>query len=168
MSDVAEKWGIAVAERGFAQIPNYLMLLNQFLDQDRRLSPVELLVLLQLVGTWWRKGDLPFPSMGTLAVRCGVSIRQVQRSITRLEQLGLLGRIKRRHKGIIASNAYDLSPLVSLLDEVAKTFPNEFPRKIHRAQTKEISSRLGKAEDNINADGLVVEELEVSALPPQK
>lgn len=132
MSDVAEKWGQAVAERGFSQIPNYLMLLNLFLDEQKRLSPVELLILLQLVGTWWRKGDLPFPSMGTLAVRCGVSVRQIQRSITRLERIGLLKRVSRRKRGIIASNAYDLTPLVSLLEEVAKAYPNEFPRKIRR------------------------------------
>jgi hypothetical protein len=40
------------------------------------------LVLLQLVGTWWRKENMPFPSMATLAVRSGVSERQIQRSIT--------------------------------------------------------------------------------------
>lgn len=133
MSDIAAKWGEAVARRGFAQIPNYLMYLNMFLDEEKRLSPVELLILLQLVGTWWRKGDLPFPSMATLGVRCGVSLRQIQRSVTRLEALGLIQRVGRRKKGIIASNAYDLSPLVSTLDEVAKAFPNEFPRKIRRS-----------------------------------
>ena len=31
MSEVASKWGTPVAERGFAQIPNYLLLLNRFL-----------------------------------------------------------------------------------------------------------------------------------------
>ena len=142
MSDVAGKWGTSVAQRGFAQIPNYLMLLNQFLDSERRLSPVELLVLLQLVGTWWKKGDLPFPSMTTLAVRCGVSSRQIQRSVNHLEKIGLLKKVNRRHRGIIASNAYDLEPLVSLLTEIAKIFPNEFPRKIQAADVKTISAKL--------------------------
>ena len=91
MSDVTEKWGRAVAGRGFAQIPNYLLLLNQFLDREVRLSPVELLVLLQLVGTWWRKEAMPFPSMGTLAARCGVSDRQIQRAINQLVKIGLAG-----------------------------------------------------------------------------
>ena len=134
MSDVAEKWGKTVAARGFSQIPNYLMLLNMFHEPEARLTPVELLILLQLVGTWWRKGDQPFPSMGTLAVRCGVSVRQVQRSINRLEELKLIGRVKRRNKGLIASNAYDLTPLIIHLHEVAKAFPNEFPRRPHRGQ----------------------------------
>lgn len=142
MSDVAEKWGAAVAGRGFAQIPNYLLLVNQFLDRERRLSPVELLVLLQLVGSWWRKDALPFPSMGTLAARCGVSDRQIQRAINRLAQLELIKRVNRRTKGIIASNAYDLTPLTEFLSEVAKAFPNEFPRRIDREKVAEISARL--------------------------
>jgi predicted transcriptional regulator len=148
MSDVAEKWGRPVAERGFAQIPNYLLLLNQFLDREHRLSPVELLVLLQLIGSWWKKDDLPFPSMGTLATRCGVSDRQIQRAVNQLVAHGLLQRVKRRTRGIIASNAYDLSPLADFLGEVAKAFPNEFPRNVDRARVKEISSRLAATSPN--------------------
>ena len=141
--DVVDKWGAEVARRGFAQVPNYLLLLNQFLDKERRLSPVELLIVLQLVGNWWRKGDLPFPSMGTLAVRCGVSDRQIQRAVNRLVEGGFITRTKRRgHKGIIASNAYDLEPLVKLLGLVAKAFPNEFPRKVGEETRKAITALL--------------------------
>lgn len=132
MSDMVEKWGQAVAERGFAQIPNYLLLLNSFIDEDKRLTPVEMLVLLQLVGSWWQKDNMPFPSMATLAKRAGVSERQVQRAVTRLVKDNIIAKTKRRAHGIIASNAYDLSPLVELLEEVAKAFPNEFPRVIKR------------------------------------
>jgi predicted transcriptional regulator len=145
MSDVADKWGTPVAERGFAQVPNYLLLLNQFLDQDHRLAPAELLVLIQLVGSWWRKDALPFPSMGTLATRCGVSSRQIQRAINRLESLGLISRVKRRAHGIIASNAYDLGPLAAVLGEIAKAFPNEFPRNVDRATAARISGQLATA-----------------------
>lgn len=127
---VSGKWGVQVAERGFAQLPNYLLFLNQFLDEERRLSPVELLVVIQLAATWWRKEQLPFPSMATLAVRCGVSQRQIQRAVTKLESISLLKRVKRRSAGIIASNAYDLSPLVTVLETVARAYPNAFPRRI--------------------------------------
>jgi hypothetical protein len=126
-SDITEKWGESVSSRGFAQIPNYLLLANQFIEP--RLSPIELLVLVQLVGTWWRKDSLPFPSISTLAIRCGVSGRQIQRAVGELEKRELLKRISRRSQGIIASNAYDLAPLVVLLNRIAKTFPNAFPRK---------------------------------------
>jgi DNA-binding MarR family transcriptional regulator len=96
-------------------VPNYLLLINRFLDEDSRLSPVELLVLIELVGTWWKKSELPFPSIKTLATRCGVSERQMQRAIKSLERLGLLKRVKRRDKGIIASNSYDLQPLAEVV-----------------------------------------------------
>lgn len=129
MSEVANKWGGEVADRGFSQVPNYLLLLNQFIDPDNRLSPLELLILIELSGSWWKKDEQPFPSMRTLAIRCGTSERQVLRAISRLEELTLIKRVKRRSQGLIASNAYDLSPLVDMLTEVAKQYPNEFPRK---------------------------------------
>lgn len=164
MSDVADKWGKPVAERGFAQVPNYLLLLNQFLDKEHRLAPVELLVLLQLVGSWWRKDALPFPSMTTLATRCGVSSRQIQRAVNRLEKLGLLRRVNRRAGGLISSNAYDLTPLAGVLGEVAKAFPNEFPRNVDRATVQRISGQLGKV--SVDDDFAEVEDVPTTAAVP--
>lgn len=130
MSEIADKWGEQVASRGFSQIPNYLLLMNQFIDQEKRLTPLELLTLIELAGSWWKKGEQPFPSMRTLATRCGTSERQILRAVSHLEELNLINRVKRRQKGLIASNSYDLSPLVEMLTEIAIQYPNEFPRKI--------------------------------------
>lgn len=141
-TDIEDKWGPLVAQRGFAQIPNHLLLLNVFLDDEHKLTATELLVLIQLVGTWWRTNDLPFPALSTLAARSGVSSRQVQRSINRLEALGFIRRINRRTKGIMANNAYDLAPLVRLLNQVAKAFPNPYPRSIDKAAAKALSDQL--------------------------
>ena len=153
MSDILEKWGRPVAERGFAQVPNYLLLLNSFMDPDRRLSPVEMLLILQLVGTWWEKEAMPFPSMATLAARCGVSDRQIQRAVNRLVKIGLLGRVKRRtNTGIRASNAYDLQPLVVLLNQVAEAFPNDYPRNVDRAKVREITRQMDKANKETEAE----------------
>ena len=137
MSEVSEKWGKAVAERGFSQVPNYLILLNQFIDEEKRLTPLEILLLIQLSGSWWKKKEMPFPSMRTLAIRCGTSERQVLRAISHLEELELIKRVKRRKKGLIASNAYNLEPLVEMLKEVAQAYPNEFPRRgvAHKTST---------------------------------
>lgn len=145
VSDMVEKWGRPVAERGFAQVPNYLLLLNQFLDEEHRLSPVEMLVLVQLVGTWWKKDDRPFPSMATLARRCGSSERQIQRAVNQLVAVGLIAREKRRAgRGLISSNAYDLTPLTEVLEEAAKAYPNDYPRKVDRHLAGRITARLGK------------------------
>jgi DNA replication protein DnaD len=130
VSDVTDKWGDAVADRGFSQVPNYLLFINQFIDEDNNLSPLELLLLVQISATWWKKETMPFPSVKTLAGRCGTSERQILRALAKLEGLELLKRVKRRSKGLIASNVYDLNPLVSRLEEIAKAFPNAFPRKV--------------------------------------
>lgn len=128
-SNVTDKWGEIVADRGFSQIPNYLLFINQFIDEDNNLSPLELLLLIQISATWWKKETMPFPSVKTLAGRCGTSERQVLRALAKLESLELVKRVKRRNKGLIASNVYDLTPLVLRLEEIAKAFPNAFPRK---------------------------------------
>ncbi|MCA1288655.1 helix-turn-helix domain-containing protein [Salipiger bermudensis] len=129
-ADIADKWGERVAKRGFAQTPNYLLFINQFIDEDKRLSPLELLLLIQISATWWQKDELPFPSVKTLATRCGTSERQVLRALSKLEGLELIKRVRRRDKGLIASNAYDLGPLVKNLDKISEAFPNAFPRGI--------------------------------------
>jgi len=134
VSEIESKWGEKVADRGFAQVPNYLLFINQFVDEDVALSPLDLLLLIQLVGTWWKKGELPFPSIRLLAERCGTSERQVLRSLSKIEKLNLIKRVKRREKGLIASNAYDLSPLVEMLGDIAKVYPNMFPRQLKRGK----------------------------------
>jgi len=147
MSEVVSKWGLEVAERGFAQIPTYLLNLNRFLDKEHRLSPVEMLVLLHLAGAWWKKDENPFPAMTTLANRCGVSSRQVQRAINNLDRLKLIGRVKRKNKGIVSSNAYDMAPLVDFLKAVAKAFPNEYPRRVTIEDRQALSEHLGDRRD---------------------
>lgn len=148
--DVTDKWGEAVAKRGFAQIPNYLLLLNTFLEEDKRLSPVEMLVVLQLVGAWWKKDHMPFPSMVTLAARCGVSDRQIQRAINELEKRKLIERVKRRSEtGIRSNNAYDLKPLIEMLNRVSKAFPNGYPRNLTKGKAKELGAQIEPSPDVI-------------------
>lgn len=133
--DVVTKWGEAVAKRGFTQIPNYLLMLNQFLVEEARMTPIEQLVVFQLVGAWWKKDQLPFPSMKTLADRIGASERQVQRAVNVLEKKGFLKRVRRIRRHVIASNAYDMQPLVEILSIVAANLPNQYPRILRdRAQ----------------------------------
>lgn len=142
-SDVVDKWGEEVAGRGFAQIPNYLLIINQFLSEEKRLAPAEHNILLQLVGAWWKKNELPYPNLKTLAVRSGVSDRQAQRAVSRLEAGGFLKRTKRKGAGgLIASNAYDLSPLVAFLGVVAKAFPNEYVRKVSKEDRQKLEATL--------------------------
>lgn len=138
MSEISQKWGELVADRGFSQVPNYLLLLNTFIDPEVRLSPLELLLLIQLSGSWWKKDEQPFPAMRTLATRCGTSERQVLRAIATLEELKLISRVKRRTRGLIASNSYDLTPLVETLSDVAREYPNIYPRRTEPKAAAEV------------------------------
>ena len=131
-TDIADKWGEKVAKRGFCQTPNYLLYMNQLIDEDNTLRPLELLLLVQISATWWQKDKLPFPSVKTLATRCGTSERQVLRALSKLEGMELIKRVKRRDKGLIASNAYDLRPLIKNLDMIAEAFPSVFPRNLRQ------------------------------------
>ena len=153
MQDIASKWGQEVAERGFAQIPNYLMQINLFVHDDHKLSPAEMIVLLHLVASWWKKDEMPFPSMNTLAQRGGISERQVQRSIKSLEQKGYLTKTKRKIKTVIASNVYDLSPLVQILKDVAEHFVNKHPRKI-KTRPPEKPAKVAKRSPRAKAEAI--------------
>ncbi|MGH1379280.1 MAG: helix-turn-helix domain-containing protein [Alphaproteobacteria bacterium] len=136
MQDISSKWGKEIAGRGFTQIPNYLLQINMFVHEDHRVSPAEMVVLLQIISSWWKKNEMPYPSMRTLADKAGISERQVQRSINSLEKKGYFTKDKRKIKGVIATNVYDLSPLVEMLNVVAEHYVNKHPRNIVRPKNK--------------------------------
>lgn len=130
MSELVNKWGQAVAERGFAQIPNYLLMINQFLADEDKLPPSEMMVLLTLVATWWKKDTSPYPSVKSIADRSNISERQALRALGSLEKKGFIKREKQtRTRGIISRNSYSLVPLTQKLAVVAEAFPNIYPRK---------------------------------------
>lgn len=133
MSDMLTKWGPKVAKRGFAQIPNYLLELNRFVDDEHKLNATESLTLIHLVASWWKKDEMPFPSMRTLSERSGVSERQVQRALKSLEGKGYFKKERKRIKTVISSNVYDLMPTVKILNEIAEHYGNIHPRQIKTA-----------------------------------
>jgi hypothetical protein len=56
------------------------------------------------------------------------------KALTSIGVMLKLKRVKRRSGALIASNAYDLSPLVTFLEEIAQAYPNEFPRNVRSAK----------------------------------
>lgn len=117
---IAEKWGENVVKRGFSQIPFYLLHINKFLDQ--KLSSLQLLILIQLVSNWWEKETNPFPSMSNIAERCGVSERQIQRSIDDLVKRKIIEKVKiSTDRGVVKRNTYNMSGLVDLLSQAASS-----------------------------------------------
>lgn len=87
---ISEKWGKSVTLRGFSQIPYYLLHINRFLSEEKKLSSLELLIIIQLTSNWWDKKENPYPSMINIADRCNVSERQIQRAINKIEEKGFI------------------------------------------------------------------------------
>jgi DNA-binding MarR family transcriptional regulator len=125
-----EKWGAEPMRAGFTLLPNHFLALNQFLPDERQMSPTEMLVLLQILSSWWSKERLPFPSKATIATRSGLSPRQVQRALTSLENKGFIARLVRYNRSQArASNQFDLTGLTTAVAEAAKKSPSAFKRQ---------------------------------------
>src|SRR5690606_37034863 len=114
-----DKWSSKVMDLGFCILPSLLFRAQRRLG----LSPTQLAVLVQLADFWWDAGRKPFPKKADLALRLGLSERQVQRYIAELETAGFVQRIERTasHRGKI-SNEYDLSGLVEKLTALEPEF----------------------------------------------
>lgn len=57
-----------------------------------RLSPTEMLVLINLLAHWWDPARAVFPRSTTIAKRMGIDTRTVQRATSKMEKAGLITR----------------------------------------------------------------------------
>ncbi|MCF6319866.1 MAG: helix-turn-helix domain-containing protein [Proteobacteria bacterium] len=114
-----KKWGKIVIQCGFCIVPSLLFRAQKRLG----LNSQQLIILLQLADFWWDKSRKPYPAVGTIAERIGLSQRQTRRHIAALEKAGFIKRIQRTavHKGKL-SNEYDLTGLVDKLRKLAPEF----------------------------------------------
>jgi predicted transcriptional regulator len=113
-----EKWGVAL-NAGFQLVPDALIK-----HQDRLgLSPTDLVVLLNLMSSWWYRERLPFIASRTIAKRVGVSPRTVQRSIALLKEKNLIRSVSVRTDSGEERTGYDLDGLVEVLKNLAKSDP---------------------------------------------
>lgn len=86
---VKEKWQGAVTDSaGFVAVP--LTLLR--LQHDYKLSPTDMVVLINLLAHWWDPARAVYPRTTTIAKRMGVDKRTIQRSTNKLVNSGLMKR----------------------------------------------------------------------------
>ena len=112
-------WGSAVdnGETGFTPVPDILIR-----SQDRlELSPMEFVVLLNILLHWWRPADWPFPRLSAISRRIGTTPRTVQRTVRRLEDKGLVVHCppERIRRGLTVRR-FDLSGLVWRLQQLVQ------------------------------------------------
>lgn len=107
-----KKWGEDILRPGFVLVPTLL-----FRKQgELGLESGDVVVLLNLLASWWKPEEMPFPKTATLAQRMNVSNRTVQRSLKRLEEKGFIRREREKTKeGHIVKTLYDLSGTVDIL-----------------------------------------------------
>lgn len=113
------RWGKnAIDVNGWTGIPN-LLLERQ---QELKIDPLDLNILLVLCKHWWEEDKMPYPSKATIADIVGREKSTVQTRIRGMEQRGLLKRVTRKNgQGGQGSNEYDLSGLVKKLRKLAKS-----------------------------------------------
>lgn len=136
-----EKWGENALLMGWAAIPTTLL----FLQEKLKITPLGMNILLNLVAHWWDRSEKPFPSQEALASRMGVSKRSIQREIARLCGLGLLEKASSsvRHPQYKGRNTYDLTPLVTLLNQEAPHLVESMRLKRERLAQKVDSNQEG-------------------------
>jgi predicted transcriptional regulator len=127
------KWSLPVMEAGFTILPSVLMTEQHELGLD----PIDLNILLQLATHWWTANRPPYLTKATLARRLGVHPSTIRRHVARLEERGLLKRVKRTDRAHRQrSNLYDLKPLVAVLHPHAvKAIKERAQRREARRQT---------------------------------
>lgn len=101
-----------VAKAGYQPVPDVLI----FYQHELGVRSEDLNVLLNLSAHWYQPKRMPYPRPTTIAKRMGVSERSVQRSLTRLKQLGLIGKTKNAD----GRPSFDLAPLVEKLRPYAE------------------------------------------------
>lgn len=111
VDSIPDRWGDAV-NAGFIAVPNVLVRAQAKLD----LSPIDVVVILNIILHWWHRDRRPSPRSTAIAKRSGLGHRTVQRSLRRLESLGLIRRIR------IAKDKteYSLDGLIETLEFYAK------------------------------------------------
>lgn len=116
---VADLWGDAVTggETGFTPVPDILMRSQAKLG----LSPIEVVVLLNILMHWWEAHDWPYPRVSSISRRMGTSQRTVQRTVRSLEDKGFLVHRSAESIGRGPSvRRFDLSGLVFRLQDLAE------------------------------------------------
>jgi len=100
-TEIRDKWGSALSS-GWTAVPNSLLRYAGALDLD----PTETLVLIYLMRFWWKKNDMPFPSISKTSIEMGISRKTATKKFSSLREKGYItqvrqeGRIKYSLEGL--------------------------------------------------------------------
>jgi DNA-binding MarR family transcriptional regulator len=128
-------WGVekrltpALAAHGFTAVP------TTFLENytSLEITSAEAMVIVHLLSYKWSEKH-PFPRLGLLAKKMGLTETSVRTHTRKLEQKKLLRRVSRPGH----SNAFDLTPLFKRLEEKLEEVQAAEPKTSSRKRTREL------------------------------
>lgn len=128
-------WGKAVIRHGYTGIPTILLQAQSRLG----VSPLQMNIIVQLLGYWRDPDRRPFPSKKELAKRLNVTDKTIQNNMRQLEQAGLVRReLRKTASGDWNSNIYHLDGLVERIQKIEPDFQKAKEERIlakRRAET---------------------------------
>lgn len=133
---VRTRWTPLLARVGHTPIS------SAFLEHahELKLTPSEQLLLIQILSFKWDEAA-PFPAVGTLATRMGVSERQVRKLLAAMEHgAGVIRRVER----IGRSNSFDLQPLFEKLEALVRAKHPDLGRAVdaEEQQARELAAAV--------------------------
>ena len=129
-----EKWGQALNVHGFQAVPNLLLLQQGAMG----ITSTEMVVLLHLNRSWWRREKTPYPRPARIAQKMGVHRRTVERCLASLETKKLIERQEpRRNRAGLVVRPISLVRLADRLESIAPP----------RLKTRDRTSLTGRPQD---------------------
>lgn len=102
-NDIKQRWGSTIANLGWTAIPNILLERQQALG----LNSLDLNIVMILLKHAWKADDKPFPTKRVIAELVGRDGSTVRKAIQRLEEKGLIKRVKQMRNYGQTANQYD-------------------------------------------------------------
>lgn len=113
---VAARWGRVNAAAGWTALPSVLFQRQQALGLD----PMDINIILHLLGPWWDADQYPFLGVSHMAKAIGVDRRTIQRRIEAMEKGGYIKRMPQYKDKRQQSNRYNLSGLVKACERFSQ------------------------------------------------
>jgi DNA-binding HxlR family transcriptional regulator len=126
--DFTKKFGNRVRRAGITAVPKVFITGIAKL----KIKPIHVVVLLQMLACWGKKGPHPFPKRRTMMRAIGCDKRTLDRAINYMVQKGLIEKHPRFQSGRQTTNEYRLVGLVERLKPLAVVQLEERERRRQR------------------------------------
>jgi DNA-binding MarR family transcriptional regulator len=112
-----EKWSKELMAAGWTVLPSMILEKQHALGLDA----IDINIIAHLSIYWWKRANLPHPSVATIAKAIGVTRRTVQKHIKAMEASGFITRHERRQKGQGSkTNLYSFEGLIKSVTPYAQ------------------------------------------------